>query len=125
MGKSEPKGRASVWPGIAALVLATVYVIALLAVETQRLIMGLLALAIVAAIAANRLGLLAPVSRSFADREHVLGALAILAAVMVAAFFREDHFVLLLIVTILLYTVATLARRAAASAVDQLRALQR
>jgi ABC-type branched-subunit amino acid transport system permease subunit len=108
MGKSEPKGRASVWPGIAALVVATVYVIALLAVETQRLIMGLLALAIVAAIAANRLGLLAPVSRSFADREHVLGALAILAAFVVAAFFREDHFVLLLIVTILLYTVATL-----------------
>ncbi|MFZ1103611.1 MAG: branched-chain amino acid ABC transporter permease [Hyphomicrobiaceae bacterium] len=82
--------------------------IALLAVETQRLIMGLLALAIVAAIAANRLGLLAPVSRSFADRENALGALAILAAVAVAAFFREDHFVLLLIVTILLYTVATL-----------------
>ena len=108
MGKSEPKGRASVWPGIAALVLATVYVIALLAVETQRLIMGLLALAIVAAIAANRLGLLAPVSRSFADRENALGALAILAAVVVAAYFREDHFVLLLIVTILLYTVATL-----------------
>lgn len=108
MGETEPKGRASVWPGIAALVLATVYVIALLAVETQRLIMGLLALAIVAAIAANRLGLLAPVSRSFADRENALGALAILAAVAVAAFFREDHFVLLLIVTILLYTVATL-----------------
>jgi ABC-type branched-subunit amino acid transport system permease subunit len=108
MGKSEPKGRASVWPGIAALVLATAYVIALLAVETQRLIMGLLALAIVAAIAANRLGLLAPVSRSFADRENALGALAILSAFVVAAYFREDHFVLLLIVTILLYTVATL-----------------
>jgi ABC-type branched-subunit amino acid transport system permease subunit len=108
MGKSEPKGRASVWPGIAALVLATVYVTALLAVEAQRLIMALLALAIVAAIAANRLGLLAPVGRSFADRENVLGVLAILAGCAVAAYFREDHFVLLLVVTILLYTVATL-----------------
>jgi ABC-type branched-subunit amino acid transport system permease subunit len=108
MAKVEPNSRASVWPGIAALALATVYVIALLTAETQQLIMGLLALAIVAVVAANRLGLLAPVSRSFADREDVLGALAILAAFAVAAFFREDHFVLLLIVTVLLYTVATL-----------------
>jgi ABC-type branched-subunit amino acid transport system permease subunit len=97
-----------VWPGIAALVLATVYAIALLAVETQQFIMGLLALAIVAVMAANWLGLLASVGRSFADRENVLGVLAILAAFTVAAFFREDHFVLLLIVTVLLYTVATL-----------------
>ena len=108
MAKVEPNSRASVWPGIAALALATVYVIALLTAETQRLIMGLLALAIMAVVAANRLGLLAPVSRSFADREDVLGALAILAAFAVAVFFREDHFVLLLIVTVLLYTVATL-----------------
>jgi ABC-type branched-subunit amino acid transport system permease subunit len=97
-----------VWPGIAALVLATVYAIALLAVETQQFIMGLLALVIVAVMAANWLGLLASVGRSFADRENVLGVLAILAAFTVAAFFREDHFVLLLIVTVLLYTVATL-----------------
>jgi ABC-type branched-subunit amino acid transport system permease subunit len=108
MAKVEPNSRASVWPGIAALALATVYVIALLTAETQQLIMGLLGLAIVAGVAANRLGLLAPVSRSFAYREDVLGALAILAAFAVAAFFREDHFVLLLIVTVLLYTVATL-----------------
>jgi ABC-type branched-subunit amino acid transport system permease subunit len=108
MAKAEPNSRASVWPGIAALALATVYVIALLKAETQQLIMGLLALTIAAVLAANWLGLLAPVSRSFADREDVLGALAIVAAVAVAAFFREDHFVLLLIVTVLLYTVATL-----------------
>src|SRR6185369_2833075 len=108
MAGAEPKSRASVWPGIAALVLATVYAIALLAVETQQFIMGLLALAIVAVMAANWLGLLASVGRSFADRENVLGVLAILAAFTVAAFFREDHFVLLLIVTVLLYTVATL-----------------
>src|SRR6185503_5178222 len=96
MAGAEPKSRASVWPGIAALVLATVYAIALLAVETQQFIMGLLALAIVAVMAANWLGLLASVGRSFADRENVLGVLAILAAFTVAAFFREDHFVLLL-----------------------------
>jgi ABC-type branched-subunit amino acid transport system permease subunit len=103
-----PKSRASVWPGVAALVVATVYLIALLAAETQQLIMGLLALAIVAVVAASWLGLLAGVGRSFAEREHPLGALAILAVLAVAAYFREDHFVLLLLVTVLLYTVACL-----------------
>ena len=84
------------------------YLIALLAVEKQALIIGLLALAIVAVLAANWLGWLAPVSRSFADREEALGAMAIAAAFAVAAFFHEDHFVLLLVCTVLLYTVATL-----------------
>ncbi|HEY7550997.1 MAG TPA: branched-chain amino acid ABC transporter permease [Hyphomicrobiaceae bacterium] len=108
MAEADPKSRASLWPGVAALVVATVYLIALLAAETQQLIMGLLALAIVAVLAASWLGLLARVSRSFADRQHALGALAVLAVLAVAAYFREDHFVLLLLVTVLLYTVACL-----------------
>src|SRR5688572_1713120 len=108
MAEADPKSRVSVWPGVAALVVATVYLIALLAVEGQQLIMGLLALAIVAAVVSSWLGLLAPVSRSFAEREHALGALAVLAVLAVAAYFREDHFVLLLLVTVLLYTVACL-----------------
>jgi len=48
------------------------------------------------------------VGRSFAEREDALGALTILAAFAVAAFFHDNHFVLLLVVTVLLYTVATL-----------------
>ena len=90
------------------MALATAYLIALLAVEKQALIIGLLALAIATVLAANWLGWLAPVSRSFADREEALGAMAIAAAFAVAAFFHEDHFVLLLVCTVLLYTVATL-----------------
>jgi ABC-type branched-subunit amino acid transport system permease subunit len=105
---AKPVSWAPVWPGIVALVVSTAYVIALLNAETQHLIMGLLALAIVIIVVANWLGLLASVSRSFADREDALGALAILSACTVALFFREDHFVLLLIVTVLLYAVATL-----------------
>jgi ABC-type branched-subunit amino acid transport system permease subunit len=108
MAEADPKSNVSVWPGVAALVVATVYLIALLAVEGQQLIMGLLALAILAAVVASWLGLLAPVSRSFAAREHALGALSIVAVLAVAAYFREDHFVLLLLVTVLLYTVACL-----------------
>jgi ABC-type branched-subunit amino acid transport system permease subunit len=100
--------QASLIPGAVALALAALYLIALLAVEKQPLIIGLLALAIAAVLAASRLGLLAPVSRSFADREDALGALAVVAAVTVAAVFHDNHFVLLLIVTVLLYIVATL-----------------
>ena len=108
MGEAGQSARASLLPGAAALALATAYLIALLAVERQPLIIGLLAIGIVAVLAANWLGWLAPVSRSFADREDGLGGLAIAAAFAVAAFFHDDHFVLLLVVTVLLYTVATL-----------------
>ena len=108
MGEAEPKANGSLLPGVIAMALATAYLIALLAVEKQALIIGLLALAIVAVLAANWLGWLAPVSRSFADREGALGVMAIAAAFVVATFFHDDHFVLLLVCTVLLYTVATL-----------------
>jgi ABC-type branched-subunit amino acid transport system permease subunit len=108
MAEGEQHAKGSLLPGIAAMALATAYLIALLAVEKQALIIGLLALAIAAVLAAHWLGWLAPVSRSFADREEALGGMAIAAAFAVAVFFHEDHFVLLLVCTVLLYTVATL-----------------
>src|SRR6266404_3594469 len=108
MTEAGQHAKGALLPGVAAVALATAYLIALLAVEKQALIIGLLALAIAAVLAANWLGWLAPVSRSFADREEALGAMAIAAAFAVAAFFHEDHFVLLLVCTVLLYTVATL-----------------
>lgn len=95
-------------PGVIALALASLYLSALLAVEKQPLIIGLLALAVIVALGAYWMGWLASVSRSFADRENVLGTMAIVAAFAMAAYFHDDHFVLLLIVTVLLYTVATL-----------------
>jgi ABC-type branched-subunit amino acid transport system permease subunit len=95
-------------PGAVALALATVYVIALLASEEQSVVIGLLAVAMIAVLGADRIGLSAPVSRSFEEREGALGALAIFAALVVAAFFHDNHFVLLLVVTVVLYTVAAL-----------------
>jgi ABC-type branched-subunit amino acid transport system permease subunit len=100
--------RASLWPGFVALTLGTVYLIALLGAEKQAIIIGLLAVAIVAGIVAGWFGWLDPLSRSFADREDTLGIFAIVALCLVAAWFREDHFVLLLMLTVMLYTVATL-----------------
>ena len=72
-------------PGAAALAIATVYLIALLAVETQSLIIGLLMLAIVTVLGVSRTGLWASVSRSFSEREDALGLLSIVAAFAVWA----------------------------------------
>jgi ABC-type branched-subunit amino acid transport system permease subunit len=105
MAKHAP---ASVWPGVIALAIATAYLIALLAVEQQALIIALLVTGIVSVIAAAWLGLLVSVTGSFADHEDALGGCAIIAALAMAAFFRENHFVLLLVITVMLYSVATL-----------------
>jgi ABC-type branched-subunit amino acid transport system permease subunit len=106
MGKGNQQ--AALWPGIAALAAATVYLIAMLAVERQAYIIALLAAGIAGVIAAAWLKLLDPVSRAFADHENALGLFAVVAALAVGAWFHEDHFVLLLVVTVLLYSVATL-----------------
>ena len=95
-------------PGAAALALITAYVIALLAAERQTVIIALLALAILAVLAARRLGLAEPVGRSFAEHEDALGGIAVVGGLAIAAWFHDDHFVLLLANTVLLYAVATL-----------------
>lgn len=108
MSEAGQKSQTSLLPGIIAQALATIYLGALLAVEKQLLIIGLLGLAVIAVLGAHWMGWLTSVSRSFADRENILGALAILAGFAVAVFFHDNHFVLLLLVTVLIYTVATL-----------------
>jgi len=102
------KTSAALWPGLAALLLATAYVGTMLAAEKQRTIIALLGFGIAAILLAGWLRLLEPVGRSFADREDALGALSIAATLAIGGYFREDHFVLLLVVTVLLYSVATL-----------------
>jgi ABC-type branched-subunit amino acid transport system permease subunit len=99
---------ASLLQGAAALVLGTLYLIALLGAERQWIIIALLALGIAAVLAAAWLGGTGAVSASFIEHEDRLGAFAILAAIVVAAVFHDNHFVLLLVVTVLLYSVATL-----------------
>src|SRR5450759_3540154 len=104
----DENARAPLWPGLAALAAATVDLGALLAAESQALIISLLAFGIVAVLAAAWLRLLDRASHSFMDHEDAIGGFAVLAALAVAVFFHEDHFVLLLVITVLLYTVATL-----------------
>jgi ABC-type branched-subunit amino acid transport system permease subunit len=105
---SSSRTRGSLWPGLAAIVLATAYLIALLAVEKQTLIIGLLATGIAAVLAAQWFGWLVSVTQSFNEREDTLGVMLVIAAFAIAAYFHDDHFVLLLVITVVLYTVATL-----------------
>jgi ABC-type branched-subunit amino acid transport system permease subunit len=108
MAAPQQQARAALWPGLIALAAATVYLIALLAVEKQALIISLLLAGIAVVVAAAWLHLLDGVSQSLSEHEDALGRYAIVAALAVGVFFREDHFVLLLVITVLLYGLATL-----------------
>src|SRR6185503_11493426 len=108
MAAGRNDGRAALWPGIAALAVATAYLIALLAVERPAVVIALLAAGIAVVVAVAWLGLFGRVSRAFAEHENRLALGAVAAAIALAAVFHEDHFVLLLVTTVLLYSVATL-----------------
>ena len=113
MNASKPKAKtakdgAPLWPGLTALAIATLYLIALLAAERQTSIIFLLIFGIAAVATAAWFRLLADVSRSFGDHEDALGRCAIVAAIAVAAFFHSEPFALLLFTTVLVYSVATL-----------------
>jgi ABC-type branched-subunit amino acid transport system permease subunit len=105
--KAKP-ARAGLWWAIIALAVVTVYLIALLSVEKQPVVISLIAFGIVSALAAGWFGVLQGVGRAFSEHEDRTGLFAIVAALVIAAWFHEDHFVLLLIITVLLTTVATL-----------------
>lgn len=98
----------SIWPGVAGIGLATVYLIALLGAEKQPVIISLLAAGIVTVSAGGWFGAFDGVRRAFSEHEDRMGLCAIVALLALGAWFHEDHFVLLLIVTVLLTTVATL-----------------
>jgi len=99
---------AGLWWAIIALVVMTVYLIALLSAEKQPVVMSLIALGIVSAFASGWFGVLQGVVCAFSEHEDRMGLFAVVAALVIAAWFHEDHFVLLLIITVLLTTVATL-----------------
>lgn len=95
-------------PGIATTILATIYVVLLLEVESQTGIAVLLIAGIAGVLAASRLGVSQRVGRSFIEHEGPLSLATAVAALAVAAFFHEDHFTLLLITTVIIYIIAAL-----------------
>jgi ABC-type branched-subunit amino acid transport system permease subunit len=108
MAQKSQTSRVSLWPGVIALVMGTIYLMVLLAAEKQALIIFLLMAGIVVVVSAAWLGVFEKVTDAFVDHEDALAGCAIVAAVTLAAFFHDNHFVLLLVITVLLYSVATL-----------------
>ena len=108
MAEKAKPAWAGLWWAIIALAVVTVYLIALLSAEKQLIVMSLIAFGVVSALVAGWFGVLLVVARAFSEHEDRTGRFAILAALVIAAWFHEDHFVLLLIITVLLTTVATL-----------------
>ena len=98
----------SMLPGIGSAVAVTVYVILLLAVESQAAIAALLAAGVIAVLAAVRFGGMARIGRSFAERENALNLVIVLAVLALTGFFYEDHFILLLMATVIIYVIACL-----------------
>ena len=95
-------------PGIGSAVAVTVYVILLLAVESQAAIAALLVAGVIAVLAAARFGGMTRIGRSFAERENAMNVVIILAVLAVTGFFYEDHFILLLMATVIIYVIACL-----------------
>lgn len=95
-------------PGIVTTILATIYVLLLLEVESQTGIAALLILGIAGVLVAARIGVTQGVGRTFVEHEGPLSFATAVAALALAAFFYEDHFTLLLITTVMLYIIAAL-----------------
>jgi len=99
---------ASLLPGVGSAVAVTVYVILLLAVESQAAIAALLVAGVIAVLAAARFGGMARIGKSFAERRIAMNLVIVVAALAMIGFFYEDHFVLLLVATVIIYVIACL-----------------
>lgn len=95
-------------PGVVTTLLATVYLILLLEVESQSGIAVLLIVGIVGVLAAARIGVSRRIGRSFVENEGRLSLVTAVAALALAGVFYEDHFTLLLITTVIVYIIAAL-----------------
>ena len=92
--------------GVGAVAAVAIYAALFLHAESQSVVIGLLAGAVVAMVMASRFDVLGRVGESFARHEHALDRLTFAACVAVAALFHDQHFALLMLATVLLYFVA-------------------
>jgi ABC-type branched-subunit amino acid transport system permease subunit len=99
---------ASILPGAATFAAVAAYAAAVLSTDDQSIIIGLFALGVIATLAGSLLNLLKPIARSFASHRAAFNGLAVAAALLIAALFKDQHFVLLLLVTFMLTSIAAL-----------------
>src|SRR5262245_50315595 len=95
-------------PGVLALVSGMIYLAAILRVESERIILVLLAVGAIAVFLIGRFDFSAAFRRSFQDNERVMDALSICALIVLAATFYNNSFVLFLLTTVFVYIIACL-----------------
>lgn len=100
-------GRSSLW-ALAFVAAATIYGIAFLNAERERVVGGLLVLAVAAVALAARFGLVDRIRASVGANEPAFGAAAIIGAVITALWLHDEHFALLMITTALILMTAAL-----------------
>ena len=93
---------------LSATVILTGYLWLFLHAESETSVGVLLVLALVAGLAASRLGLTRAVEDAGATRPGLARLLSLLGALVLIALFYESHFILLMICTVLLYVTACL-----------------
>src|SRR4051812_9884924 len=95
-------------PALAFVAAATIYGIAFLNAERERVVGALLVLAAAAVALAARFGLAEKIRASIGANEPAFGAAAISAVVVTAFWFHDEHFVLLMTTTALILMTAAL-----------------
>ena len=104
----QPPARKSVFPGVAALLTGVLYLALVLQVESQRTILGLLAVGATAVFIAARLDLISAFRHSYRDNERAMDVLSIVAVLILAAGFHNSPFVLFLLTTVFINIIACL-----------------
>jgi ABC-type branched-subunit amino acid transport system permease subunit len=94
--------------GLLGAAVLCAYAILFLMAESETAVIALLVVGVIAALVAERFGLLGRVSRSFEGNERVFNVVAVAGVLLATALFHEDHYVLFLLATVLLYMVVCL-----------------
>jgi ABC-type branched-subunit amino acid transport system permease subunit len=100
-------GRSSLW-ALAFVAAATLYGIAFLNAERERVVGGLLVVVVAAVALAARFGLADKIRASIGANEPAFGAAAIAGVIITAFWLHDEHFALLMITTALILMTAAL-----------------
>ncbi|MEO8718999.1 MAG: branched-chain amino acid ABC transporter permease [Burkholderiales bacterium] len=100
--------KVALWPGAIAVALVTALAIGFMWAESEWEVVAALAVAVVGALAARRIGWLTPALRAFTEREPAMNRMALAAVLVFVLFFHNDHFPLLMLGTVLVYLLVCL-----------------
>lgn len=100
------RASASFLPALAAVLVGAVYMVFLLAGESQLEIFGLLVGAAVVMFLLRRWGVLQKVGQGAKDHSMAFAAAVVVATAAISLYFYDDNFVLFLIATVLVYILA-------------------